>query len=156
MIVWHSFSTLFYLVPRAFALIIIGPFVAIVADALWEVVVLLFIFGPLVHHVAEFCNCYGSLMAEISEDVAAEEALMVAVADVLLGDVGDGGVFLKETLHIFSQGLIPSLFTLRQIMMSTYANHDAFEVVDEESTESPQGVDDVFWEGVQPQELCGL
>ena len=41
-------------------------------------------------------------------------------------------------------------------MMSTYANHDTFEVVDEESTESPPGVDDVFWEGVQPQELCGL
>ena len=52
-------------------------------------------------------------MAEISEDVAAEEALMVAVDDVLLGDLGDGGVFLKETLHIFSQGLVPSLFTLR-------------------------------------------
>jgi len=73
-------------------------------------------------------------MAEISEDVAAEEALKVAVDDILLGDVGDGGVFLKETLHIFSQGLVPGLFTLRQIMMSTYANHDAFEVVDEEST----------------------
>jgi len=77
MIVWPSFSTLFYLVPRAFALIIIGPFVAIVIDALWEAVVLLFVFGPLGHHVVEFRNCYGSLMAEISEDVAVEEALMV-------------------------------------------------------------------------------
>ena len=87
-------------------MIIIGPFVAIVIDALWEAVVLLFVFGPLGHHVVE-------LTAEISEDVAIEEALMVAVDDVLLSDVGNGGVFLKETLHIFSQGLIPDLFTLR-------------------------------------------
>ena len=35
-------------------------------------------------------------MAEISEDVAVEEALVVAVDDVCFRDVGDGCAFLEE------------------------------------------------------------
>ena len=124
MIVGPLLSALFRLVSRAFAAIIIVPFVAIgVVNALWEaVILLLFVVGPLGHHVTDFHDGLGLLTAKVSEDVTVEEALMVAVDDILLGDVGDGGVFLKETLHIFSQELVPGLFTLRQIVMSTCAS----------------------------------
>ena len=41
-------------------------------------------------------------MAEISEDVAVEEALVVAVDDIVFSDVGDDGAFLEEALCVVS------------------------------------------------------
>ena len=38
----------------------------------------------------------GSLVTEVSEDVAVVEALVIAVDDVLFGDVGDGGTLFEE------------------------------------------------------------
>ena len=134
------------MVPRALASIVVGPLVAIVViGALRETVVFFFfIFSPLDHHVAEFRNGSGLLAAEILEDVDVEEALMVAVDDVVFSDVGDGGAILQEMLRVISQGLILGLFALGHIMTSTYASQDSLEVVDEESAESRPGVDDVI------------
>jgi len=73
---------------------------------------LFFIFGPFGHHVAEFRDRLGSLAAEISKDIAVKEAFVVAVNDVVFGDVGNSGALLEEMLCIVSQGLFFVLFAL--------------------------------------------
>ena len=152
MIVWPSLFALFWLVSRAFTAIVIRPFAAIVVIyTLWEAVILLFfVVGPVGHHVSEFRDGLGSLSAEVSEDVSIDEALMVAVDDVYFGDVGNGGALFEEVLCVVSQGFVPGLLTLRQVMTSTCTSHDSLKIIDEESAEGCLGVNDSFWKGIQP------
>jgi hypothetical protein len=47
---------------------------------------------PSLHHVVEFHNSLGAVASTIAVEILLDEAVLEAVDDVLVGDVGDGGV----------------------------------------------------------------
>jgi hypothetical protein len=62
---------------------------------------------------------FGVAAPKIPQDVPLVEAVLKAVDDVVVGDVGDGGACLEETAGVGSQGLVLLLFALRQVVTST-------------------------------------
>jgi hypothetical protein len=85
-----------------------------------------------------------------------EKAILEAVDDILVSDVGDDGLHLKETPGIGPQGLIHLLLNLGQVMMSTCPNHRSLEVVDEGPLEILPRVDGVRLEALEPSERYGF
>jgi hypothetical protein len=78
-----------------------------------------------------------------------------ATDDVLIGDVGDGGTRLEETLCIGPQGLIHLFLHLGQVVVSARPDLGSLEVVDEGPLEVlPQH--GVWLEAFKPREGCGL
>jgi hypothetical protein len=61
--------------------------------------------------------------------VLQEESVLDTADDVLIGDVGDGGSHLDETLGVGSQGLVHLLLDLGQLMTSACSDHGSLEVV---------------------------
>jgi len=114
MIVWLALFTGIRVLPLAFVTVVATLLVVIVLIAARgvAVILLLLVVGPDRHHITEFSNGLGSLLPKVSEEVPVGEALLEAVDDVLIGDVGDGGALLKEAASIGMQGLALSLFTL--------------------------------------------
>jgi hypothetical protein len=75
--------------------------VVVVAIAPRVVVPLLFLLiCPSLHHVAEFHDGLGALVSEVQVDRTLEDAVVEAVDDVLVGDVGNGGVRLEEAVGV--------------------------------------------------------
>jgi hypothetical protein len=63
--------------------------------------------------------------------VLREEPILEAADDVLVSDIGDGGVRLKETPSVGPQGLVHLLLHLGQIVASARSDHGSLEVVNE-------------------------
>jgi xanthine dehydrogenase molybdopterin-binding subunit B len=59
-------------------------------------VLLILLVGPSLHHVAKLYGGPGAVASEVTVDVLHGEAVLEAVDDVLVGDVGDGGAYLEE------------------------------------------------------------
>jgi hypothetical protein len=84
------------------------------------------------------------------------EAILEAVDDVLIGDVGDCGAHLEEAPGVGSQGLVHLLLDLRQVMTITCSEHGTLEVVDENPLQVLLEVDGVWLEAFEPGDRCGL
>jgi hypothetical protein len=130
---------------------------ALVVAALGEALVfLVLLVGPSLHHVVELHDSLRAIAAEVVVDVLQAEAVLKAVDDVLVGDVGDGGVHLEEAPGVGPENLVILLLDLLQVMMSTCMEHGALEVVDEGLLLVLPGVDGVWLEAFEPGEQCGL
>jgi hypothetical protein len=136
----------------------VPPLVVVVVVAMLQeaVALLVLLVRPSFHHVVEPCNGLGLVAAKISKESLVGDAVVEAVDDVLLGDVGDGGASVKEAAIVGSQELLMFLFALRQNMMSTCSSDRPLEVVGEDSFKIILRVDEVFPEAFQPREGSGL
>jgi hypothetical protein len=85
---------------------------------------------------------------------AAHEAILEAVDNVLIADVGDGGAGVEEASGVGPQGLVLLLLALRQVVMNTCPKHGALEVIDENPLQVLPGVDGVWLEALKPGEWC--
>jgi hypothetical protein len=93
--VWLALSGGFQVVLLAFVGAV--AVVALVVVALGEALVLLILLvGPSLHHVMELHDSLGAVAAKVTVDVLRAEAVLDALDDVLVGDVGDGGAHLEE------------------------------------------------------------
>jgi hypothetical protein len=63
---------------------------------------LLFLLGPVVHHVMKPRNSLQPVPPEVSVDAWIGDAIVEAVNDVLLRDIRDGGAGIEETACIGS------------------------------------------------------
>jgi hypothetical protein len=101
----------FRVVPLAFAgaVAVVVLVVVVLGEAL---ILLILLVGPSLHHVAELHDSLGAVAAEVVVDVLRAEAILEAVDDILVGDVGDGGVHLKEASSVGPQGLVVLLLDL--------------------------------------------
>jgi hypothetical protein len=69
-------------------------------------------------------------VSEVVVHVLRKEPILKAVDDVFIGDVGDGGAHLEETLGVEPQGLVHLLLDLGQIRVNACSDHGSLEVVD--------------------------
>ena len=58
---------------------------------------LLFLVGPLQHHVVEGHNRLRSVSSEVAIELLSGKAVVEAVDDVVVDDVGDGGARVEES-----------------------------------------------------------
>jgi hypothetical protein len=84
--------------------------------------------------------------------VLREEAILEATNDVLIGDVGDGGAHLEETLCVGPQGLVHLLLHLGKVVARARPDHGSLEVIDEGPLEILPRVDGVWLEAFKPYE----
>jgi hypothetical protein len=143
---------------RVVPLALVGAVVVVVlvVVAIGEAFVLLIILaGPSLHHLAELHDSLGVIAADVTVDVLHGKAVLEAVDDILIGDVGDGGTHLEEGPGVGPQGLVLLLLDLKQVMMITCSEYGALEVVDED-LHILLGVDGVFLEAFELGEWCGL
>jgi hypothetical protein len=93
--VWLAVSGGFQVVSLAFVGAV--AIVVLVVVALGEALVLLVLLvGTSLHYVTKFHDSLGAVVAEVAVDVLQAEVVLEAVDDVLVDDVGDGGVYLEE------------------------------------------------------------
>jgi hypothetical protein len=86
---------------------------AVVVVALGEALVLLILLvSPSLHHVTKLHGSLGAVASKVAVDVLHGEAILEAVDDVLVGDVGDGGAHLEEVPGVGPQGLVLLLLDL--------------------------------------------
>jgi hypothetical protein len=120
-------------VPPAFVgAIVVVPFAPVVGVPLGVAVAfLVLLVTPSLHHVMKFHDGVGPVASKVAVEVPLGEAILEAVDDVLVEDVGDGGTGVEEALGVGPQDLVLLLLALRQVMTSTCPKHGALEVVDE-------------------------
>jgi hypothetical protein len=124
-----------------------------VVVALGEAVVLLILLvSPLCHHVPLLYNSGRAIAPKVVVRVVREEPVLEAADDVLISDVGDGGVRIEQTPGVGPQGLIHLLLHLEQIVASTRSDHGSLEVVDESPFEVLPRVDGVCLEAFKLRE----
>jgi hypothetical protein len=84
--------------------VVVPPLVIVLfTPALREATTLLLLLVcPSLHHVAEPHDGLGSVATEISKESLIGDAVVEAVEDVLLGDVGDGSVCVEEAASVGS------------------------------------------------------
>jgi hypothetical protein len=103
-------------VPRVVPLASIEVAVAIslfIVVALGKaVLVLVLLVNHPRHHVAQLHGSSRAVAPKVMVRVLREEAILEAIDDVLIGDVGDGGTRLEETPCVGPQGLIHLLLHL--------------------------------------------
>jgi hypothetical protein len=93
--VWLALSGEFRVVPLAFGGVV--AIIALVIVTLGEALILLILLvGPSLHHVVELHDSLGAVVTKVVVDVVRAEAVLEAVDDILIGDVGDGGAHLEE------------------------------------------------------------
>ena len=96
------------------------------------ITLLLLLGGPSLHHIAELYDrrVYG--WVEVTVQVLYVEAVMKAVGDVLIRDVGNGGVGVEEAPHVGPHGLIVLLVAQGKVLASGQPMHRTLEVIDED------------------------
>jgi hypothetical protein len=129
--------------------VVIPLLVVVVVAALQEAIVLLLLLVcPSLHHVMKPRDVLGSVAAKVSKESLVGDAIVKAVDNILLGDVGDGGACVKEAASVESQELVTFLFALRQIVTSTCSTDHPLEVVGEDSLQIVPRIDGVFPEAL--------
>jgi hypothetical protein len=134
------------------AVVVIPLALVVVAVLGVAVMFLVLLTGPSLHHVMKFHDGVGAVASKIAVEVLLGKAILEAVDDVLIGDVGDGGASIEETPGVRPQGLVLLLLALRQVMASTCSKHGALEVVDKNPLQVLPGVDGVWLEALKPGE----
>jgi hypothetical protein len=154
--VWLMLLDVPPMVPLAFVIVAIA-IALFVMVALEEAIVFhILLVRPPCHHVTQLHDSSQAVAPEVVVRVLREEAVLEATDDVLIGDVGDGGARLKETLCVRSQGFIHLLLHLGQVVASARPDHGSLEVVDEGLLEVLPRVDGVWLEAFKPREGRGL
>jgi hypothetical protein len=87
--VWLAFLGGFRVVPLAFVGAV-AVFMLVIVALVEALVLLVLLVGPSLHYVKEFHDSLGAIAAEVVVDVLQAEAILEAVDDVLISDVGDG------------------------------------------------------------------
>jgi hypothetical protein len=83
--------------------VIVPPLVVVVITMLCEAIALLLLLvRPNLHHITEPHDGLGSVAAKISKESLVSDAVVEAVDDVLLEDVGDGGACVEESARVGS------------------------------------------------------
>jgi hypothetical protein len=75
-------------------------------------VLLVLLVSTSLHHVANLHGSLGAVASDVAKDVLHGEAVLEAVDDILIGDVGDSGAHLEETPGVGPQGLVLLLLNL--------------------------------------------
>jgi hypothetical protein len=71
---------------------------------------LFFLVGPCKHHVSQCYNRARYVSSETSVQLLRGEAIVKAVVHIIICYVGDGGLGIKESLYVRSQGFTSLLF----------------------------------------------
>jgi hypothetical protein len=74
---------------------------------------LLLLVCPSLHHVVEPYDGLGLIAANVCKESLVGDAIVEAVDNFLLRDVGDGGVCVEEAVSVGLQELVTFLFALR-------------------------------------------
>jgi hypothetical protein len=96
--------------------VVIAPLVVVVVVAAARqeaLTLLLLLIHPGLHHVVKSCDGLWEVTTEVSEESLVSDAVVVTVDDVLLEDVGDGGVRLEEAAGVGAHELVTFLLALR-------------------------------------------
>jgi hypothetical protein len=100
-IIWLAFSGWTRIVPLALVVTVViwTPQVAIIAprEPLQH---LLFLLGPIMHHITEPYNSFRSVPPKVSVDAWASDAVVEAVDNVFLRDIYNGSANVEETACI--------------------------------------------------------
>ena len=64
------------------------------------IALLFFLIGPLQHHVTKGLDRAGSIPFEVTIELLSGEAVVEAVNDVVIGDVGDDGARVEKPLDV--------------------------------------------------------
>jgi hypothetical protein len=154
-IIWLSFPGWPRKVPLALVAVVVvwAPQIAVLTPR-EPLPHLLFLLGPIVHHVTKARNSFWPVLPEIPVYARVGNAVEEAVDDVLLRDVRDSGTNIEEATRVGPQELIMFLFTLGKIVSSTCTGNRSLEIVDEDLLKSFPGVDGVAAEALQPSERC--
>jgi hypothetical protein len=141
-IIWLSFPgwTRKLLLAFVVAVVVWAPQIAILTPR-QLLLHLLFLFGPIVHHITKARNSLWLVPPKISVDAWVGDAVVEAVDDVVLRDVHDGGADVEEATCVGPQELVTFLLTLSKIVTSTCTSDHSLEVVDEDLLEALLGVD---------------
>jgi hypothetical protein len=116
--VWLALSGIPRVVLLAFVEVVIA-FALLIVVALGEAVVfLVLLVSPPFHHVMKLHGSSWVVTPEVVVRVLREEAILEAMNDVLIGDVGDGGARLEETPCVGPHGLVHLLLHLGQVVVS--------------------------------------
>jgi hypothetical protein len=84
-------------VPLAFVEVVVAVALFVVVAFGEAFIFLILLVSPPCHHVTQLHGSSRAVAPEVVVHVLQEEAVLEATADVLIGDVGDGGTRLKET-----------------------------------------------------------
>jgi hypothetical protein len=154
--VWLALSGVSRVVPLAFVVVAIAIALLVVVALGEAIIFLILLISPPCHHVTQLHGSNQAVAPEVVVHLLREEAMLEATNNILIGDVGDGGVRLKEIPCARPQGLVHLLLHLGQVMASACPDHGSLEVVDEGPLEVLPLVDGVWLEAFKPHERCGL
>jgi hypothetical protein len=103
-VIWLVFSRRSCVVPLASVVVVVIPplvVIVVVIVALREAIVLLLLLVyQSLHHVVEPRDRLGSIAAKVSKESLVSDAVEEAVDNILLEDVGDGGMCVEETASV--------------------------------------------------------
>jgi hypothetical protein len=83
-------------VPLAFVGVVVVVALLVVVALRKALVLLVLLVSPPCCHIVEFYGSSQAVASEVVVGVLREKAILEAVDDVLIGDVGDGGSHLEE------------------------------------------------------------
>jgi hypothetical protein len=118
-------------VPLAFVEVAIAISFLVVVALGKAVILLVLLVSPPCYHVTQLNGSSRAIAPKVVVCVLREEPILEVGDDVFIGDVGDGGARVKETLCIGPQGLIHLLLHLGQVVASARPYHGSQEVIDE-------------------------
>jgi hypothetical protein len=138
--------------------VVIAPLVVVVvAAAPREVFTLqILLIHPGLYHITKPYDGLGAVAIEVPKKGLVSDAVVVAVVDIFLGDVSDGGARVEEAVGVGAQELVPFLLALRQVITSTCPSDRSLEDVDEDQLQIILGIDGVLLEALQPHEWGSL
>jgi hypothetical protein len=129
--VWLALSGVPRVVLLAFVIVAVAIALLVVVALGEAIVSLILLVSSPCHHVMQLHGSSWAVAPEVVVHVLREEAMLEAMDDVFIGDVGDGDVHLKETPCVRPQGLVHLLLHLGQVVASVHPDHGSLEVVDE-------------------------
>jgi hypothetical protein len=110
--VWLALSGVPPVVPLALVKVVVAVALLVVVALGEAIVLLILLISPSCHQVAQFHGSSRAIASEVVVRVLREEAILEAANDVLVGDVGYGGVRLEEMPGVGPQGLVHLLLHL--------------------------------------------
>jgi hypothetical protein len=98
--VWLALSGVPRVVPLAFVEMAVAIALLVVVTLGEVVVFLVLLVSPPCHHVMQLHDSSRAVASEVVVRVLEEEAVLEAMDDVLIGDVGDGVMHVSKKHHV--------------------------------------------------------
>jgi hypothetical protein len=105
-LVWLALSGVPRVVPLALVEVAIAIVLPVVVELGEAIVLLVLLVSAPCHHVTQFHGSSRAIASEVMVCVLREQPILEAADDVLVGDVGDGGVHLEKMPGIGPHGLV--------------------------------------------------